>query len=171
MAADVVDRIYRTTPPTGPPLVMHSLVRRWWENQRTVREVARAVTDAVRCGAAVDLDVVLAAQVGAWQFPDLPLDRPWLRTIAQARWTPPEERPQRLLDHVVRLLLTGWRDRHGRLVEDAREMVRVVVTNPVNQLAAQHAMNSYDAFAETWWRSVGFHEERTLAHVLGRRRR
>jgi hypothetical protein len=167
MAADVVDRICRRTEPDGPPLAQLRPLRSFGEDEVVMRRLARRVAEAVENGVAAELDVALAAQSVVWGPELRQLGNRWWEDLAEVRWTAPGGRPERLLDHVVRIRLTSmWSERKAALVADVREEIHRAVNR--QQLPdPRRVMHDCDEAALKWWRMLGVGDD--ALGVLGKR--
>lgn len=168
MAADVVDRICRRAEPDGPPLAQLRPPRSFADDEAVMRRVARRVADAVDSGVAADLDVVLAAQSAVWGPELRKLGKRWWDELAEVRWTARGGRPERLLDHVVRLRLGAlWTERKkAALVADVRQEIHRAVERE-HLPDPRRVMHECDDAALGWWRRLGLGDE--VLAVLGKR--
>ena len=130
-AADVVDRIHGFDEDAGAPLAQqsHCTARGWDVDAMTA--LAGRVADAVRTGTTTDLQVVLAAQLGANTVNGVSLGPASWSTLADLSLPVSGGGLQRLVDHVVWLRMPELQrnrpDELHRLVAGARQWVERAV--------------------------------------------
>jgi GTPase-associated protein 1, N-terminal domain type 2/GTPase-associated protein 1, middle domain len=159
MAADVVDRVLRTTEPDGPLLATQRPNRSARDDEARMLRVAGRIVEAVDHGVVPDIDIVLAAQMTIYDDELRQMGRPWWQDLADVWWAAPNGQSVLLLDHVMRLRVkTLWSERRqAALVDDVRQRV--------HHAASQHSADprrltqAYDAAAVRWWRMVGVKDD------------
>jgi hypothetical protein len=169
-AADVVDRIHGFDEDAGPPLALQRDPAPGWRKADAMVVLARRVTDAVRMGAIGDLQVVLAAQLGARTLDGRLLGPASWRDLDELCWTTPKGSQQHLLDQVVRLRLPELNherpDELDRLIAEARSQVERATDELRSSGFDPHrALAEYDHFAVRWWRRAGIQNYDVLRAV------
>ncbi len=110
--------------------------------------VAGHVVAAVRAGAVAEVDVAVAAQLTSGQSEADRAGRPAWADAAPLR-VAAAERPESLLDHVVRWTLAR------RSPDDIADLVRRTRHAVAGHLRKPEPDHRYDAFAARWWRNLG----------------
>ena len=171
-AADVVDRIHGFDEDAGAPLAQqsHCTARGWDVDAMTA--LAGRVADAVRTGTTTDLQVVLAAQLGANTVNGVSLGPASWSTLADLSLPVSGGGLQRLVDHVVWLRMPELQrnrpDELHRLVAGARQWVERAVGEHRDHIDPHRALADYDRIALPWWRRQGVPDDEP-ARVLARR--